>query len=60
MEMLYQICLKVTRPLIRISSSKDIALWLTTADEENEVQENVVSLLNRNPKYWLVLFYMDG
>ena len=27
---------------------------MTIADEENEVQENVVSSLNQNSKFWLV------
>ena len=36
LEMLCQICLKVTRPVLRI-------LRLTTAAEANKVQENVVT-----------------
>ena len=33
---------------------------MTTAEEENEVQENVISSLKGNSKFWLVLFYRDG
>ena len=33
---------------------------MTTADEENEVQDILVSSLHRKSKFWLVLFYWDG
>ena len=33
---------------------------MTTAVEENEVQGIEVSSLNRNSKFWLVLFYWGG
>lgn len=38
---------------MRISSLKDIEPLPTTVDKENEVQENVVSPLIRNSKFWL-------
>ena len=41
--MLCQICLKVTRPLLRISRSFEGHCALTDADEANEVQQNVVT-----------------
>ena len=38
-----QMCLKVTRPVLRISRSFEGHCALTNADEANEVQQNVVT-----------------
>ena len=38
-----QMCLKVTRPVLRISPSFEGHCALTNADEANEVQQNVVT-----------------
>ena len=38
-----QMCLKVTRPVLRISRSFDGHCALTNADKANEVQQNVVT-----------------
>ena len=45
---------------MRISSLKNIALWQLPIYEGNEIQENEVSSLNWNLKFWLVLFYWGG
>ena len=43
LKMLCQMCLKVTRPVLRISRSFEGHCALTNADEANEVQQNVVT-----------------
>ena len=43
LKMLCQICLKVTRPVLRISRSFEGHCALTNADGANEVQQNVVT-----------------
>ena len=43
LKMLCQMCLKVTRPVLRISRSFEGHCALTNADEANKVQQNVVT-----------------
>ena len=43
LKMLCQMCLKVTRPVLRISRSFEGHRALTNPDEANEVQQNVVT-----------------
>ena len=72
--MFCQMCLKVTRPVLRISRSFEGHCALTNADEANEVQQNVVTaekgkkrgikaILRRSRFYWegrIFFFWGEG